>query len=153
MGAQPALRQPGRQGRRVLERGPAQRIMADRDVVQGCRVAQPQAEGLAQRLLGGETLGEEGGGPGRGAVVDQLAVGQELFRRALPVARQQALHALDGDDIGADPGDQAWRPSRINRFMRRTASSQPRKRASATMAWPILSSAISRMAATGLTLP
>jgi hypothetical protein len=118
-------------------------------------VAHAGAESLAQRFLGGEALGEKAAGIGAGAAGLALGGGQHLLQPALAVALPVVGHALDGDDVGADPVDHAGASacaSRISRFISATASRMPTKMARLTMAWPMCSSRMPGSAATGCTL-
>ncbi len=92
---------------------------------------------------------------GRLRLAEQLLFGrqQQTSNEVLAMTLERRFHARKLHDVGADAKDHLpSRPSIINRFISRTARGKPSNTARATMAWPILSSTISRMAATGCTL-
>src|SRR5438045_63175 len=74
--------------------------------------------------------------------------------KALAIALQQPGDALHLDDIRTDPDNHGVlsRAVSMRRFISRMASAQPMNKACATIAWPMLSSEIRRIAATGCTL-
>src|SRR5471032_639538 len=125
----------------------------------GHRHADAQADGLGKGFLGGEARGHEADAARRvlglaRQIFDHLLRAEYFLREAVAVARQRRFDARDFADVGADAVDH-FAPNRVATmmaFISRTAFSQPTKTAWATMAWPILSSAISGMAAMACTL-
>ena len=76
-------------------------------------------------------------------------------RSAVPArasVAHQAPDPIDLDHVDPEPQDHAP-PRESSSFISRTARSIPTSTARATMAWPMLSSSISRMATTGRTFP
>src|SRR5688572_8518314 len=123
----------------------------DPDAVPVRRVADAGAQGLGEGLLGGEALGQVGGGLAVAVEALQLGLAQDAAREALAEALQRLLDAPDLDHVVADAVDQPD-ASTIRRFISRTASRMPTNTARLTMAWPICSSRTPGSAATGLTL-
>jgi hypothetical protein len=80
-----------------------------------------------------------------------------LLRQQQPVEEvlaEPVVHLLDArgfEHVDADPEDHRRAPC-ISTFMSRTAASRPVKMARPMMQWPMLSSTISGIAATGITL-
>jgi hypothetical protein len=106
-------------------------------------IAHAGAESLAERLLGGKALGQKGGRPGLpgGSLPSRRAPAAWPAVRSPCAASIRSMRAMATMSVPTP-----WimrRASSISCFMRRTASCQPQKTASATMAWPMFSSTIS----------
>ena len=126
--------------------------MRDTDVVQHETVAEAGAHGLGGGFLGGETLGEKMRLARFLPELGKLGRRENAFREFLAVALDVLLHARHAHDVRANAEDHRARASRISRFISRTASCNPLNSARATIAWPILSSAMPGMAASACTL-
>src|SRR5882672_11733670 len=87
-------------------------------------VADAGAERLGEGFLGGEALGEVGGGLAVAAEALQLGLAQDAPREALAEALERALDAADLDDIVAHAVDHRA-ASVMRRFISRTASRMP----------------------------
>src|SRR5947209_4217035 len=109
------------------------------------------AERLGESLLGGEALGEVGGGQAVVLESAEFGFGKNASRKALSEARQGMFDARDLDYVGAYAVDHrtAWI---ISCFISRTASRMPTNTARLTMAWPMCSSRTPGSLATGSTL-
>src|SRR5471032_172247 len=126
----------------------------------GHRHAHSQADRLGERFLGGEAGGDEADAARRvlglaRQVLFHLLRTEDLGGETVAVARQGRLDARDLADVGTDAVDHLAGPRRVETmmaFISRTAFSQPTNTEWATMAWPILSSAISGIAAMACTL-
>src|SRR5579885_1009114 len=122
-------------------------------------LAKPGAERLRARLLRGESLGIARR-PLRPAVgACPLGGGEDALEEALAEALDRALDAADVDEIAADADDHRPAParalaraSRISARIRRTAACIPPKFALPIMKWPIWSSTMVGIAATGPTV-
>ena len=121
--------------------------------------AQATTERLPNRLLARKAFGKVGHSP-----IGRAHAAAELGRKPLPLggpkdalckphapAIQHGPHALNEDQIGADPNNHRA-ASRIRRFISRTASRMPTKTARETIECPMWSSRTPSSAATGWTL-
>ena len=112
----------------------------------------PGPESLGAGLLGGEAPGIGWRAGGAAVAPRPLALGVDAVGEAVPEALDGLLDAPNVAEIGPDPEDHAGtcaRPSSMAARMARTASSRPKKIASPIREWPILSSTICGIAATG----
>jgi adenosylmethionine-8-amino-7-oxononanoate aminotransferase len=115
--------------------------------------AQCLAAGFGKGFFGGKALGQQSGRVAAGLPVRPFGRRQDAAGKALAVAVQRRAHAGDVHQVGANAQNHAVRrASTISAFISRTARSKPVNSAWATMAWPMFSSRISAMAATGCTL-
>src|SRR5271169_3493460 len=126
----------------------AQFVVRHADLRQGQRMAQAGARRLGQRFLGGEALHQQARRVGEGAVFGHFLRAQNAPRRTLAMAIMHGLDARVSDNVGADAENHATSSA----FIFFTACSSPMKSASATIAWPMLSSAMCGMATMGRTL-
>src|SRR5690606_20983890 len=99
-----------------------------------------------------EALGQETRRTPAALPFDEFVQTKNTLAETLAKTFQRGGEPADLDQIGADTGNRHRRASTISRFISRTASASPENTARAMMAWPILSSASSGMAATGCTL-
>jgi hypothetical protein len=137
--------------RRVHDLGPAPGVLHDADVADPDAMGEPRAQRLDDRLFRGEAHREK--------AVDTLGFGElrTLGGQQQPRDEMLAVFLVDLPDPGglehvdADAEDHRRAPV-MSAFMSRTARSRPVKIARAMMQWPMLSSTISGMAATGCTL-
>src|SRR5882672_678085 len=121
--------------------------------------AEAGAERLRAGLLGSEALGVAGGAVGAAVGFLLLGLREDAIGEAGAEARQRPLDAADIDDVAADAEDHALlspadsaRALSMRARMRRMALSRPPKIASPTRKWPMFSSAMVAMAATGPTV-
>ncbi len=110
-----------------------------------------RAHGLDDGLLGRETHRQKPFGSPRFAQLRALGRHQQAFDEMVAVLVVELLDASGFEHVDADAEDHRRAPS-ISAFMSPTARSSPVKMARATMQWPMLSSTISAIAATGITL-
>ena len=137
--------------RRVDHLGLAPVVLHHADIADPHAVRKAGAHGLDDRLLGGEAHGEEALRP-RGARQLRLLVRQQQpVDEVLAETRQRALDARQLQHVDADAVDHP-RARCICARISRTAAARPSNTAWAMMAWPMLSSMISGIAATGPTL-
>src|SRR3954470_10426337 len=94
------------------------------------------ADGLGERLLRGEALGERAGGRvwTRGGF-PAFDVGEDTVQELVAPAVERLLDALDVAQVGAN-ADDGHRASSISSRIRRTLASSPVKIASPTKKWP-----------------
>src|SRR5271156_3131724 len=134
---------------------PSPVVLHDADIADPDAVSEAGAHRLDDCLLGGKARREKPLGPGGARQLRQFLRQQQVIDQPLAEARITFVHALGAQHIDADAKDHrapGWRAPIINAFMARTAALRPSKTACATIAWPILSSTISAMAATAATL-
>ena len=110
---------------------------------------------LDGRLLGGEARGVGRGPVGPGVAEASFPLGEASAQEALGrpgagAVTHEPADALDLDHVDPQSQDHGA-PRQSSSFISRTARSMPTSSARATMAWPMLSSSISRMASTGST--
>jgi hypothetical protein len=86
------------------------------------------------------------------SVLGLLLGQQQAAHEVLAEALQRRFDPVEAHDVRADAEDHCRRASVIRRFISITAVDSPSKIARATMAWPMFSSTISGMRATGWTL-
>src|ERR1017187_7948653 len=132
---------------RKLQIGPARTLVGDADVVPVDRKMDTRAHGFGKCFLGGKAFGEVVGGLGMRAEALIFIIDQDALGETVAEARERALDAADIDQVGAGAEDHARRASVISRRISRIAGSQPVNTACATIAWPMLSSAMPGMAA------
>src|SRR5262249_44289812 len=131
--------------------GLAEPVREHADVADPDAVRETRAERLHDRLLGCEAHREEAHRPLARREQPVLVLEKQAAREVLAEARPRLLDAVDLEDVGADPVDHA-RAATISAFIFATAPAKPSNNACATIAWPMLSSTISAIAATGATL-
>ena len=110
-----------------------------------------RAHGLDHRFLGGETHRDEPLWPRGARQLRPLVRHQQPVDEVIAETRQRALDARELQDVDADAVDHP-RARCICARISRTAAASPSNTAWAMMAWPMLSSVISGVAATGPTL-
>jgi hypothetical protein len=113
-------------------------------------VREPRPHGLDDRLLGGEAHREEALGARGERELRLLLRHEEVLDETVAEALERLGDACTLQHVDADAEDHV-RASRIRAFISRTAAGSPTNSACARSAWPMLSSAISRTAATGCT--
>jgi hypothetical protein len=145
--AQPATQAlaPGRPDDLRLAPG----VLHDADVADPHAVREAGAQRLDDRFLGSKAHRQEALGPARAGELRALGRQQQPLDEALAPALEGRMHAPRLQHIDADTVDH--RAASIAAFMARTAAGRPSNTARATIAWPILSSTMSRIAATGAT--
>src|SRR5690242_18737873 len=126
-------------------------IVAYTDMAQAYWVAHPGTHRFRKRFLGGKTLGQKHSRVDASSIFRPFLFRQQAPGKAIAIFLQQPRNARRFYQIGADSINHA-RASSISFFISRTARSKPTNSAWATIAWPMLSSDTSLMAATGWTL-
>ncbi len=127
------------------------RVLHDADVPDPDAVREARAHRLDDRLLGCKSHGDESLRPLRECELHALLWHQEMVGKAVTKALECMNDAFRLEHINPDAKDHA-RAAAISAFMSRTAISSPSNTARAMIACPMLSSTISRIAATGWTL-
>ena len=128
-----------------------ERVRHHADVAHPDAVREARAERLDDRFLRREPHREKAHGPLRLREQRELLVEQQPAREVLAEPLPRLLDALRLQDVGADAEDHA-RAATMSAFIFATAPAKPSNNACATIAWPMLSSTIERMAAIGATL-
>ena len=121
------------------------------DVAHPDAVRETRAERLDDRFLGGEPHREKPHGALRLGEQRELFVEQQTAREVLAEPLPRLLDALRLQNVRADTEDHA-RAATMSAFILATAPAKPSNSACATIAWPMLSSTIAVIAATGITL-
>ena len=137
--------------RRISDFGLAPCVLHHADVADPDAVRETRAHGLDDGFLGGEPHGDESLGPLRPAELRTLGRHEQAVDEMIAKPPQDLLDARGLEHVDADAEDHRRAPI-MSAFMSRTAASRPVKMARAMMQWPMLSSTISEMAATGPTL-
>jgi hypothetical protein len=114
-------------------------------------VREARAHGFDNRLLGGKAHGNETLGPLRARELRLLFRQQQVIDETRAEFLQCAADALRLEHVHADTENHG-RAATINCFMSRMAGASPSNTARAMMECPMLSSTMSRIAATGCTL-
>src|SRR5262249_6232279 len=127
------------------------RVLHDAHVADPHAVREARAHRLDDRLLGGEAHGEKTPGAGGARQLRPLLRHQQVLDEAGTEALEGLRDARGLEHVDADAEDHP-RASVISLFISRIADGSPTNSACATIACPMLSSTISRTAATGCTL-
>ena len=121
------------------------------DVAHPDAVREARAERLDDRFFRREPHREKAHGRFAFANSCELLVEQQPAREMLAEALPRLLDALRLQDVGADTENHE-RAATMSAFIFATAPAKPSNSACATIAWPMLSSTIERIAAIGATL-
>src|ERR1700730_16612579 len=126
-------------------------VLYDANIADPNTVGKPGAHGFDDRFLGGEAHGQKTRGALGLGQLHLLGGHEEMLDEARAKTCQRLVDALCLEDIDADSKNHS-RAATMRAFISRTATARPSKMAREMMEWPMLSSTISRMAATGCTL-
>src|SRR6184192_4904714 len=137
--------------RREDHLGLAPRVLHHAHVADPHAVRKAGPHGLDDGLLGGESHGEKALAALRARELRVLLGHEQMLDEARAEALERVRDAPALQHIDTDAEDHA-RAAAISAFISRTAALRPTNRACAIRAWPMLSSTISRSAATGRTL-
>src|SRR5205807_4546340 len=137
--------------RREDHLGLAPRVLHHAHVADPHAVRKAGPHGLDDGLLGGESHGEKALAALGAAELRVLLGHEQMLDEARAEALERAHDARALQHIDPDAEDHA-RAAAISAFISRTAAGRPTNSACAISAWPMLSSTISRSAATGCTL-
>ena len=130
---------------------PAPLVLHYTNVANPHAVREARAHGLDHGFLGGKAHRQKPRRALRARELRALGGHQQTLDKVLAEASVGALDALLPQDVDADPVDHR-RARCICACISRTAEPRPSNTAWAMIAWPMLSSVISAMAATGPTL-
>src|SRR5690554_667742 len=118
----------------------------------GDPLADPGAQGLGNRFLGGKTFRQHILRPFAFPPALLLGFGEDALDKTIPVALPARQDPRHEKQIGADAPDHRRVAPTIRAFISCTAVCRPVKSARAIMAWPIFNSLIPGKAAMASTL-
>lgn len=131
---------------------PARFPAANNDILKGKLRTNAGAERLRHRLLCRITLGEPARFGIDTAENTPLCLGEHTLAKTISMPIQCSGNAGNFDHVGANTNYHRAAAPMTSAFISRTATASPTTIARAMMAWPIFSSLIPAMAATGATL-